>query len=92
MLAIGKDGTCPADASSCPVVLATDQSFGSIAVDATTVYWTTALDGTVMAVNKDGTNLRTVAGGLAYAAGVAVDDVAVYFTDQFGGRVLKVAK
>jgi hypothetical protein len=92
LLAIGKDGTCGAS-PTCPVVLATDiQSGSGIAIDATTVYWTTFGDGTVKAVGKDGSNLRIIASGLTTPAAVAVDDVAVYFTDQFGGRVLKVAK
>jgi hypothetical protein len=92
VLSMGKDGTCPASATSCPQVLATDFFPGNMVVDATTIYFTTIGDGQVMAVGKDGSNLRQLASGLLMAAGVAVDDVAVYVSDQFGGRVLKIAK
>jgi hypothetical protein len=90
VLSIGKDGTCP-NATTCPVKLGSIESGGWIAADQTSVYWCSATAGVVVAANKDGTNFRTLASG--YRPGVfAIDDVAVYFTDQFAGQVLKTAK
>jgi hypothetical protein len=98
LLAIGEDGTCPPSFAACPLPLATNQAAYDMAVDDTSVYWTT-FGTTVMAVNKDGTNLRTIVTTTGVTAGLAVDDVAVYFTEQSqdgftpnAGRVMRVAK
>jgi hypothetical protein len=80
-----------------PQVLFTgEQPFG-IALDATYLYLSTIgtdnSDGTVVRLPKDGSGTPFVmANGLSYPSEVAVDDVAVYWANQAGGGIMKVAK
>jgi hypothetical protein len=72
------------------------QPFG-LALDATDLYVSTIgtdnSDGTVVRLPKDGSGVAVVmASGLSWPSELAVDDVAVYWVNQAGGGVMKVAK
>ncbi len=83
--------------STQPQVLFTgEQPFG-IALDATYLYVSTigtdSADGTVVRLPKDGSGTPFVmASGLSWPSELSVDDVAVYWVNQEGGGVMKVAK
>ncbi|HWL88243.1 MAG TPA: hypothetical protein VNO21_20710 [Polyangiaceae bacterium] len=97
------NGECP-DASECPetVVKAgfvTDAH--NLAFDATYVYWTEYSAGRVKRARKDDHALEpeVLVEGVRTVHGIAVDDLYVYFTQQFGadndnqpGSVWRVAK
>src|SRR5450432_1876266 len=74
-----------------------------IAVDGDFVYWTNTSDlglGSVMRANKSGGSATLLATGLGIASdqhrgpwAIAIDDVAVYWTEIYGrGAVMRVAK
>jgi DNA-binding beta-propeller fold protein YncE len=53
-----------------------------IAVDATSVYWTTYSNaGTVMKVSTGGGTTTTLASGQSYPAHIAIDATSVYWTN-----------
>jgi hypothetical protein len=60
----------------------------SIAVDATSVYWTDNLSGTVMTVRICGGAPVTLASGQDGPTFIAVDATSVYWTNR-GGTVMK---
>jgi hypothetical protein len=79
-------------ASSCqPVVLATGQnSPEGLAVDDTSVYWTTS-DGNVMKVSIDGGSPTTLASGQRAPSGIAIDANNVYWVNSISlGQVMAV--
>jgi hypothetical protein len=65
-----------------------------IAVDATSVYWTTYGGGTVMKLPLGGGTPVTLASGQSSPTRIAVDATSVYWTNYVnpGGAVMKVAK
>ncbi len=83
--------------STQPQILFTGaQPFG-LALDATYLYVSTVgtdnSDGTVVRLPKDGSGTPFVmANGLSWPSELAVDDVAVYWVNQAGTGVMKVAK
>jgi hypothetical protein len=68
-------------------VLASGFPFG-VAVDATDVYWTDLVAGTVMKIATDGGPALTLASGLSAPVEVAVDATSVYVLDSLGLRRL----
>jgi sugar lactone lactonase YvrE len=58
-------------------------------VDATSVYWTTYLGGTVMKVSLDGGTTTLLASGQNSPQDIAVDATSVYWTTH-GGTVMKL--
>src|SRR5687768_8104132 len=68
-----------------------------LAVDGMTVYYTDVVDAgqpqsVVLALAKSGGNPSPIAADDPHAARVAVDDLAVYWTDVAAGRVLRADK
>ncbi len=73
------------------ITLASDQDTpAGIAVDATSVYWTTLTGGTVMKVAKTGGTTVTLASGQRAPYGIAVNASGVYWTNQSSGAVMTV--
>lgn len=78
-------------ASTSTVTLASGQGEpNGIAVDATTVYWTSTVDGTVMKIPKSGGTPMMVALGQISPIAIAVDATNVYWTDS--SNVMMAAK
>ncbi len=78
------------------VRLANKQLPGSIAIDATSVYWangsaTTVDGGALMKVSREGGEPVTVVSGQDVGR-IALDAASVYFTSPSRGKVMKVAK
>jgi hypothetical protein len=75
--------------------LATGQPFlGAIAVDSENVYWTNLSDqshGSVMSLPIHGAVPVTLAAG-GDPGGIALDATSIYWTDAFGGTVIKMPK
>jgi hypothetical protein len=96
----GKDGKC-GSSGTCPILLATIPStelITAVVVDDKNVYFNASTlggspTGHTYAVKVDGTQSTpvTLGAGLLPAA-MAIDDVAVYWVDQFASSVFKVAK
>jgi hypothetical protein len=66
-----------------------------VAVDATSVYWTTtgthgSSDGTVMKMPLSGGGPTTLATGQSAPMGIAVDATSVYWANADGGTVMKL--
>lgn len=57
-----------------------DMQGEDIAVDSTSVYWTNAVDGTVLKAPVGGGTVTTLASGQGDVMGVTVDSTSVYFT------------
>ena len=74
-----------------PVVLASGQTPREIAVDATSVYWTSYADGAVMKVAIGGGAPTLLASGQKDPFAIAVDAASVYWTNLGDGTVMKVA-
>ena len=83
-------GECLVTLATAPVSLLGSPS--TIAVDASSVYWTAGvMGGTVMKVAVAGGALTTLASGQAYPNGIAVDASSVYWTDMvYTGTVQKI--
>ena len=74
----------------------------AVAVDATNVYWSEhnifsldKLDGAIRTCAKTGCTLasaKVLAAGSIFAYAMAVDDTALYFTDNKNGRVERISK
>jgi hypothetical protein len=102
-VAMWKDGAvmkAPIAGGGTPTVLASGSEVRApqgIAVDATHVYWTNS-DGRIMKVPIDGGTPTTLASGLSGPPfTLAIDDVNVYFTKEYGtptgpGYVMRVPK
>jgi hypothetical protein len=66
-----------------PTVLATGlMDAARLAVDATSVYWTSAGDGTVRSMSKQGGTINVLASQIDAPYGIAVNATSVYFTSQ----------
>jgi hypothetical protein len=63
----------------------------SLALDATRVYWTNTSAGTVVSLNKDGSDKVEVASGQVSPKAIAVDDTNVYWTTA-PGTVMRCPK
>jgi hypothetical protein len=80
------------------VIASSQQSPADLAVDTTNVYWTTGSQGGASGVATcpltgcPPKGPRVLAKGLNKAWGIALDDKAIYFTEQGAGKVWKVAK
>jgi hypothetical protein len=75
------------------ITLASAQnSPGAIAVDATTVYWTSTHSsaGAVLKIPISGGATTTLASGQAGPATIAVDATSVYWANTFGTTVMKL--
>ncbi len=75
-----------------PVILAAGQSYPTIALDATSIYWTSLEGGTVMKLPVAGGTPTTLASGQGYPRNIAVDATSVYWTSDGSATVMKVAK
>jgi hypothetical protein len=65
----------------------------SVAIDATSVYWTTGgSTGAVMKVGLDGGTPTMLYAGQDVPICIALDATNVYWTNYDGGTVMKVAK
>ncbi len=81
--------TAQCTAGRCLTTLASSPAPFAIAVDATSVYWTTYLGGTVMKVSLDGGTTTLLASGQNSPQDIAVDATSVYWTTH-GGTVMKL--
>jgi hypothetical protein len=80
-----------------PIVLRSGQSFPHVVtVDDRYVFWTTGGvdlgNGTVMRVNKDGTNPIELVTGAPKPRGITLDEMNVYWTDGYDGSLHRVPK
>ena len=74
-----------------PITLASGPAPGTIALDATSLFWTDPIAGTLSKVPLDGGTPIIVASGLADLTGdIAIDAHSVYWTNFFNGTVMKV--
>ncbi|MFH1827625.1 MAG: DUF5050 domain-containing protein [Nanoarchaeota archaeon] len=93
----GLDEVCKGDGecvSTIPVVLASNQDKPlQIVVDANHVFWTNnSSNGDVKRIGIDGSNQTTLASGLNYPTGIAIDNTDVYYAVQVSGKIMKVSK
>ncbi len=66
-----------------PIVLVPMQSGATgVAIDATSIYWTASLDGTVMKANLDGSNVTVLADNQFTPTDIVVDSTSVYWLSQ----------
>jgi hypothetical protein len=73
-----------------PQTLVANVTLRAMAVDATSLYWTDDVNGTVMKVSLSGGAPATLyQGDIPYA--IAVDDTSVYWTSPSGGTVMKLS-
>jgi hypothetical protein len=85
-------GRVPKAGGTATVLAATNFPY-ALALDATHVYWTVYEDGLVLRMPKAGGTVTTLATGQMNVWGIAVDDAAVYWANNFaGGQLAKVAK
>jgi hypothetical protein len=80
-----------ASAGGTPTTLAADQVYPQgIAVDGTSVYWTTYGDGTVVKLPASGGTPFTVASGQNGPNSIAVSATSVYWTNYDDGTVARL--
>lgn len=84
-------GPHPRFAGTHTVVAKTEGRPVSLAIDATHIYWTVDLPGTIARVRKDGGPIETLARG-DKPVGLALDATHVYWSEWGAGRIAKVAK
>jgi hypothetical protein len=81
-------------AGGTPTTLASGGGLYFLAVDATSVYWTDNLTGTVMSIPIDGVpdggTPTTLASGQNQPAGMALDGKSVYWANNGSGTLMKV--
>ncbi len=75
-------GTCRAGRCLTRLSGSVPRQWGLLAVDATNVYWTDYLAGTLMTVPLAGGMTTTIASGTGFATGVATDPSGIYFADE----------
>ncbi len=94
----GDDGGTPdgtpsggEESGASPIVIASGQNVADgLAVDGTSVYWTTNLDGNVMKAPVGGGAAVTLASGQSQPTGIVVDSRSVYWANG-DGTIMKAA-